>query len=142
MEPTGSVGDLAVSETATLTITANVSAGTSGQTLVNDASVFTSDQPDPVLANNTATASITVPIADLSLTKTVNDANPSAGNTITYTVTAGSSTPAVEAAGGGATKEAAPTIKVFQAGLGSEHVEARAEAREKCPRSHRARVQP
>ncbi|MGB2984152.1 MAG: hypothetical protein WBC63_09910, partial [Candidatus Bipolaricaulia bacterium] len=81
------VGDLAVAETATLAITATVSPGTAGQTLVNDASVFTSDQPDPVSANNTATASITVPIADLSLTKTVNDANPSVGNTITYTIT-------------------------------------------------------
>ncbi|MFC2077649.1 hypothetical protein ACFLTM_02445, partial [Candidatus Bipolaricaulota bacterium] len=81
------VGDLVVSETATLTITATVSTGTAGQTLANDASVLTSDQPDPVSANNAADASITVPIADLAVAKIVSDPNPSVGNTITYTVT-------------------------------------------------------
>lgn len=54
------VGDLADSESATLTIVASVDASTTGQSIVNTATV-SSDTYDPESGNNTATAPAVVP---------------------------------------------------------------------------------
>ena len=56
--------------------------------MINTATITHADQFDPNPTNNTATAVLaTAQKADLSLAKTVNDATPNVGDTITYTVT-------------------------------------------------------
>src|SRR6185436_145536 len=52
----------------------------------NTASV-SANESDPSTANNTASASTTVNNVDLSVTKTVDDATPNAGQTVEFTVT-------------------------------------------------------
>jgi uncharacterized repeat protein (TIGR01451 family) len=82
------VGEVAETANATLTITAAVASGTAGQVLTNIASV-TADQDDPVTKNNQSTVTITVPVAgaDLAVEKRVNNSTPDAGEIITYTIT-------------------------------------------------------
>jgi uncharacterized repeat protein (TIGR01451 family) len=53
----------------------------------NTASIIHSDQFDPNPGNNSAGATETPQRADLVLSKSVNDATPAVGDTITYTVT-------------------------------------------------------
>ena len=53
----------------------------------NTATITASDVFDPDPGNNTASATETPQQADLGLTKTVSDAHPNVGDTITYTVT-------------------------------------------------------
>ena len=53
----------------------------------NTATITHADQFDPDTANNTATATQTPQQADLALSKTVSNAAPNVGDTITYTVT-------------------------------------------------------
>jgi uncharacterized repeat protein (TIGR01451 family) len=81
------VGPLNTGNTATLTITANVNAGTNGTTITNTASITASNRADPVTSNNTASASITVRRADVGVTKTVDNASPNENTNIVYTVT-------------------------------------------------------
>ena len=82
------VGSLAVGGSAVLTLTARVNAGTAGQTITNTAAVSAADQPDPVAANNTASAALTVRTsADLALTQTLDTRKPIEGQVIHYTVT-------------------------------------------------------
>jgi uncharacterized repeat protein (TIGR01451 family) len=78
------VGTVNSGSPQTLTITAIV---TSHNPATNTASVSHSDQFDPNPANNTASATVTPPQADLALAKTVSDATPNVGNTVTFTVT-------------------------------------------------------
>jgi uncharacterized repeat protein (TIGR01451 family) len=63
--------------------------------LTNTATVSNSDQFDPSVVNNSASSTVTVapPPADLGLTKTVSNATPNVGNTITFTVTLQNSGP-------------------------------------------------
>ncbi len=75
------------------------SVGTTSQTLIiqaivtspnpqtNAATITHADQFDPDTANNTASATQTPQLADLALAKSVNNAAPNVGETITYTVT-------------------------------------------------------
>ena len=85
------LGTLRNGQTRTLRITATVNPGTGGDTLTNTASVTTLDQSDPVPGNNSATVDLTVVVpdndADLAVTKSVDNANPSEGDTVIYTVT-------------------------------------------------------
>ncbi len=67
--PTWSVGSLDKNEVQTLTLTATVKSGTAGQTITNTAEISASDATDPMTANNTDTANLTVQEADLDLAK-------------------------------------------------------------------------
>ncbi len=81
------IGNLDVGNTTdVLTITAIVDSGTVGDVIVNTATITAMDQNDPNPDNNTDDAAITVTGADLSVAKTVDEANPSVGDTIVYTV--------------------------------------------------------
>jgi uncharacterized repeat protein (TIGR01451 family) len=79
------VGTLAVYGSATLTITGSVNAGTAGTAITNSAFVSRSNQPDPVMTNNTGT--VVIAVSGLKVTKT-SDASPyaSPGSNITYTI--------------------------------------------------------
>ena len=81
-----SMASLAPAASETLTITATVDSGTLGTTIVNGASVTAVDQADAYPGNDADSTSITIPAADLSLTKAVDDAGPPEGGTVDYTV--------------------------------------------------------
>ena len=80
------VGSIANGGSAGLTITARV---TQAGTVTNTASVTDSDQPDPDLADNTSTVTLTTQtIADLAITKTLTGtAIPGLATTYTIVVT-------------------------------------------------------
>ena len=77
------VGSLAVGQTQTLMITAEVAAAGPAS---NIASVTASDQPDPDSSDNQATVTVTPQVADLSLVKTVDDLSASVGDDVTFTI--------------------------------------------------------
>ncbi|MFM8290210.1 MAG: hypothetical protein ACKOC4_00745, partial [Planctomycetia bacterium] len=79
---------VAANSTATLTVVATVLPPSSGAPLpkTNTASVATSDQYDPNPGNNQSSATVTPLYADVSIAKTVSDAAPYLGDTITYTL--------------------------------------------------------
>jgi uncharacterized repeat protein (TIGR01451 family) len=82
-----SVGSLTATSSDTLNITATVDAVTAGTTITNTATRTASSPNDPTAANDSDTADITPgPFADLSITKTVDVANPGEGSTIIYTI--------------------------------------------------------
>ena len=78
------VGNLAVSASATLTLTTTVDAGTGGTSIVTDASVSASDQPDPNNANDAANRTVAVPLADLELIMDVDEQAPNEGATVAF----------------------------------------------------------
>ena len=82
---TWDVGTLASGASASLTIRATVVA--EGDT-TNTASVSASDQYDPDPSNNTSDAFLTTRVADIGVTKTVDDPVPPVGATVTYTISA------------------------------------------------------
>ena len=77
--------DLASGASATLVINATVPA-TVGSVQSNSIAVTGLDQEDPVSANDSAVAYITVSGVDLKTTKTVDKIAPAAGDVITYTI--------------------------------------------------------
>ncbi len=77
------VGTVTTVSAQTLVINARVA---SPNTLTNTALVTHSDQSDPNTGNNTASATDTPQQADLALTKTVNNATPNVGGTISFTL--------------------------------------------------------
>ena len=83
-DTTATIETLAVDTTVTITATYTVAAGEAGQTLTNTAvataSDGTKDQPDNP-------PSVTVENPDWTVTKTVDNATPNVGDTITYTIT-------------------------------------------------------
>jgi uncharacterized repeat protein (TIGR01451 family) len=81
------IGSLAVGATASLRITALVEEGALGRTITNEAEITAHSLPDPNAANDKASASITVEAADLAVTKSVDNATPAEGDTVTFTVT-------------------------------------------------------
>jgi uncharacterized repeat protein (TIGR01451 family) len=93
------VGAVNSSASATLQIVATVA---SAGAKINTAEVTAADQSDiDSTPNNGATAeddrasvTITPPVVDLSLTKTVSNASPTVGQNVTFTVTAGNAGPA------------------------------------------------
>ncbi|MEO8495398.1 MAG: SpaA isopeptide-forming pilin-related protein, partial [Planctomycetota bacterium] len=92
------VGSVASGGTATLQIVASVDAGGS---VTNTAQVTASDQADPdstpnnnvALEDDQSSAGFTAATADLSLTKTVDNASPNVGDNITFTLTAANAGP-------------------------------------------------
>jgi uncharacterized repeat protein (TIGR01451 family) len=95
---TWTIGDLSASSTATLIIGATVNSDQAGQTITNTAIVSESaSSTDSNLGNNSSSVSVFVnnpivvtptstPVADISVVKTVDNANPAAGATVNYTV--------------------------------------------------------
>src|SRR5438552_817044 len=81
------VGSLAGGAGATLAITASVDAGSGGATLASTSSITTSDQADHVAANNLASRSVTIPLADLGLAIAASDPAPNEGGAVTFTLT-------------------------------------------------------
>lgn len=80
------IGDLALSDSATLTITATVDEPGS---LTNTVAVSASDQPDPDTSNNSAAAAVNAGAsADIGVSKTVDEAAPNVGANVTFTITA------------------------------------------------------
>ncbi|MBC8354889.1 MAG: DUF11 domain-containing protein [Planctomycetes bacterium] len=92
------VGSVASGSNATLQIVASVD---STGTKTNTAQVAASDQADSDSTPNNSvameddqdSAGLTAPIADLSLTKTVDNASPNVGENITFTLTAANAGP-------------------------------------------------
>jgi uncharacterized repeat protein (TIGR01451 family) len=78
------VGALGSGAQATLTMVATV--GLPGE-LTNTASIAASDQHDPNPANDSGGVTINGQAADLQVLKTVDAANPTRGDTVTFTVT-------------------------------------------------------
>lgn len=81
------IGTIAVSNSETLAITANVDAGAGGRTITNTSTITAVDQEDQNPANNTDNALIVVVGADLVLDKTVDNPGPNENDTIFYTIT-------------------------------------------------------
>ncbi|MBU4459554.1 MAG: DUF2341 domain-containing protein, partial [Verrucomicrobia bacterium] len=100
------VGALAAGGSATLTLAATVDAGTGGTALTNTAVLSAVTPADSQPANDSAHVSIRIPLVDLSVAKTVDDARPNEGGMIVYTVTAANAGP--DAATGVAIRDLPP----------------------------------
>ncbi len=87
---TWTINSLASGASVDLTFQAEVLA--SGD-FTNVAAVTASDQYDPDPTNNTDSETATPQIADLSLVKTVDDASPNVGDTVTFTMTVSNAGP-------------------------------------------------
>jgi uncharacterized repeat protein (TIGR01451 family) len=72
--------------TATLQITASVNAGTAGTTITNTATMTTSTPADSSAGDNADSVSVTVSQPGLAVDKSVDDATPQEGDTVTFTV--------------------------------------------------------
>ncbi|MFT7243800.1 MAG: putative repeat protein (TIGR01451 family) [Candidatus Azotimanducaceae bacterium] len=81
-----SVGTLLKLDSATLALQATVTA--SAGTQIENTATVNGAEADPVTANNSASVILVVGATDLSMTKTVDNASPSEGASITYTLTA------------------------------------------------------
>ena len=86
---TWTVGTIANGATVTLLVDARVTVSTP---VVNTATA-TSSTHDPVTANNSATAGVDVPNADLTLSKLVDDATPNINDDVTFTITVANNGP-------------------------------------------------
>jgi uncharacterized repeat protein (TIGR01451 family) len=79
---------LAASGTATFTITAKVDSGAANNSTISNTATVSSNTPDDTPANNSALATTTVRTpADLTLSKSVNNASPNVGDQVTFTIT-------------------------------------------------------
>jgi uncharacterized repeat protein (TIGR01451 family) len=81
------VGTVPTGETRTLTIQARLADGITLTTIGNTASVVTLDQCDENSANDSSTAHVNPQVADLSVTKVVDNASPNLNSNVTFTVT-------------------------------------------------------
>jgi uncharacterized repeat protein (TIGR01451 family) len=85
------VGTVTTSTPQTLTMQALV---VTPNRVTNTAAISHADQFDPSTVNNSASVSTTAQRADLAISKTVSNARPNVGDTITFTVTASNLGPA------------------------------------------------
>jgi large repetitive protein len=81
---TWTVGSLAAGATATLHVTATVD---TPDPATNTATVTDVDQPQVTTTNDTDSATVTPPHADVAVTKTVDDTRPAVGEPATWTIT-------------------------------------------------------
>ena len=86
------LGDLAPGATATVTIVATATVAGAGQTVTNSAAVD-GDQPDPDPTDNEDGVPLDIGGVDLEIEKTIDDATPTAGQTISYTLVVGNNGP-------------------------------------------------
>ncbi|NIG56427.1 gliding motility-associated C-terminal domain-containing protein [Chitinophaga sp. Cy-1792] len=85
---TWNIGALAASSSKTLDITVTVNPNSGGNAILNLARIGGTEY-DPVDANNTSQVSfVPAPVADLAITKTVDNTTPDVGSTVTFTLTA------------------------------------------------------
>jgi len=86
---TWTVSSLGAAATTVFTFTANVDGGAAGTygTITNTASFTSMDQTEENAGNNAGMVDITPQAFDVAVAKTVNNATPEEGETITYTVT-------------------------------------------------------
>jgi uncharacterized repeat protein (TIGR01451 family) len=105
------IGALANAASATLVINATVNVGPGNNTITNTTSGLAADQFDPVSANNVGSVSLRVTRSDLSLTKTVNNATPSFGQNVIFTITLSNAGP--DGATGVAVKDLLPAGLAF-----------------------------
>ena len=89
--------DLDAGNSATLTITATVDAGTTGTVIVNTAAVTSVVELDSITDNNSGSAVIAVGNADVAVAKTVDVARAEEGATVTYNVTVTNNGPNIAA---------------------------------------------
>ena len=87
-----SIGTLDSGDFATLTISATVDAGTGGKTLTNSVS-NSQNQTDSNVTQDDLNESITVTSSNLVTTKTVSNASPNEGDTISYTISVSNAGP-------------------------------------------------
>lgn len=93
VEETWQISSLGNGSGATLILDCLVDAGTAGDLITTTAEIVAVHEADPIQANNTDTASISVAAGDLALTKTVNEPAPAESATIVYTLTLGNNGP-------------------------------------------------
>ena len=91
------IASLAGGGSTTLTFSASVDAGAQAAfgTITNTASLVSVDQTEDVPANNSGSVDIVVQTFDVAVAKTVNNATPEEGETVTYTITATNTTAGV-----------------------------------------------
>ncbi len=80
------IGTLAIGGSATLTVAAEIGPGTSTQTLVNAATIYSLHRPDTNTVNNVDSASVYVFGADVQIDKTVDDGFPAELDVVTFIV--------------------------------------------------------
>jgi len=80
------LGNLTVSNSATLNITATVNTNTAGLSITNVSTIIALDQRDSNASNNQASAVIVVKGSDLGVVKTVDNPMPFGNNQVTYTI--------------------------------------------------------
>ncbi|WP_334056460.1 isopeptide-forming domain-containing fimbrial protein [Polaribacter sp. P097] len=89
------IGDITNNDTVFLNITASVDIGQAGNTITNTVTKAIGDQSDPTDAGNELSASIIIDnLADVVVSKTVDNNNPNVGDIITYTLVATNKGPA------------------------------------------------
>jgi uncharacterized repeat protein (TIGR01451 family) len=80
------VGSVAWSNFATMTITANVRTNTAGETFTNTIYLSAMNQADRVSTNNTSSVPVTVRGVDLGVVKSVNDPTPLEETNVVFTI--------------------------------------------------------
>ena len=87
------VGTVAVGQTRTLMIMARLANGVSTGVISNTSTVIALDQCDENSANDSATATVSPQVIDLSVTKAVNNTVPALNSQVTFTITVTNSGP-------------------------------------------------
>jgi LPXTG-site transpeptidase (sortase) family protein len=88
------VGAIADGATATLTIVARVISLTNLANQTNIATKTAEDQVDPVSSNNSASSTVACCLADVAVTKTVDNPTPNLGSNVIFAITATNNGPA------------------------------------------------